>query len=150
MSHFLIGAALQREGKCGDAIPAFARAIEAKRREPQAVVRNLHAGLADCLARTGREADAEREFQAGARGGAVVAGRTRPGWRRCLRPEPRCEARTRLGRVVTSLPQPTADATRSLVRAFNVLGDTAAPASGRCKARARCSRPTRDFGDHVG
>ena len=47
-----------------DAIPAFTRAIEAKRLEPQAIVRNLHAGLADCLARSGREAEAEREFQA--------------------------------------------------------------------------------------
>src|SRR6185436_14440556 len=38
MSLFLIAAALQREGNCGEAIPAFTRAIDAKRHEPQAVV----------------------------------------------------------------------------------------------------------------
>ena len=137
MSHFLIGAALQREGKCGDAIPAFTRAIEAKRREPQAVVRNLHAGLADCLARTGREADAEREFQAEL---AVVpwSPEGRVGLATLLRSQSRdAEARTVLAGVVTSLPQPTADAYAIVVRAFNVLGDTAAAREWAAKARAR-------------
>jgi len=137
MSHFLIGAALQREGKCGDAIPAFTRAIEAKRREPQAVVRNLHAGLADCLARTGREADAEREFQAEL---AVVpwSPEGRVGLATLLRSQGRdAEARTVLAGVVTSLPQPTADAYAIVVRAFNVLGDTAAAREWSVKARAR-------------
>jgi len=137
MSHFLIGAALQREGKCGDAIPAFARAIEAKRREPQAVVRNLHAGLADCLARTGREADAEREFQAEL---AAVpwSPEGRVGLATLLRSQSRdAEARTVLAGVVTSLPQPTADAYAIVVRAFNVLGDTVAAREWSVQARAR-------------
>jgi choline-sulfatase len=64
MSEYFLGVIAQQRGKYGDAIPHFERAIEAKRVEPKAVVRNLHAGLADCLARTGREADAEREFKA--------------------------------------------------------------------------------------
>ena len=64
MSEYLLGVIAQQRAKCSDAIPHFERAIEGKRVEPRAVVRNLHAGLADCLARTGREADAEREFKA--------------------------------------------------------------------------------------
>jgi len=64
MSEFFLGVIAQERGKCAEAIPHFERAIEGKRVEPRAVVRNLHAGLADCFARTGREADAEREFKA--------------------------------------------------------------------------------------
>ena len=137
MSHFLIAAALQREGKCGDAIPAFTRAIEAKRREPQAVVRNLHAGLADCLARTGREAEAEREFQAEL---AVVpwSPEGRVGLATLLRSQSRdAEARTVLAGVVTTLPQPTADAYATVVHAFTVLGDTDAAREWAAKARGR-------------
>ena len=64
MSEYLLGVIAQQRGQCGEAIAHFERAIAGKRAEPRAVVRNLHAGLADCLARSGREADAEREFKA--------------------------------------------------------------------------------------
>jgi arylsulfatase A-like enzyme/Flp pilus assembly protein TadD len=64
MNEYFLGVIAQQRAKCSDAIPHFERAIVGKRAEPKAVVRNLHAGLADCLARTGREADAEREFKA--------------------------------------------------------------------------------------
>ena len=64
MSEYFLGVIAQERGKCAEAIPHFERAVEGKRVEPKAVVRNLHAGLADCLARSGREADAEREFKA--------------------------------------------------------------------------------------
>jgi arylsulfatase A-like enzyme/Tfp pilus assembly protein PilF len=137
MSHFLVGAAFQREGKCADAIPAFRRAIEAKRREPQAVVRNLHAGLADCLARSGAEAEAEREFQAEL---AAVpwSPEGRVGLATLLRSQSRdAEARTVLTGVVTSLPQPTADAYATVIHAFTVLGDTAAAREWTAKGRER-------------
>jgi len=139
MSLFLIAAALQREGNCGEAIPAFTRAIDAKRREPQAVVRNLHAGLADCLARSGREADAEREFKAEI---AAIpwSPEARVGLATLLRSQSRDEeARTVLAGVVTALPQPTPDAYATVVRAFTVLGDT--PAAREWTARARSQFP---------
>ena len=139
MSLFLVAAALQREGRCGEAIPAFTRAIEAKRREPQAVVRNLHAGLADCLARTGREADAEREFKAEI---AAIpwSPEARVGLATLLRSQSRDdEARSALAGVVTTLPQPTPDAYATVVRAFTVLGD--APAAREWTARARSRFP---------
>ena len=143
MSHFLIGVAAQREGRCGDAIPAFTRAIEAKRREPQAVVRNLHAGLADCLARAGREAEAEREFQAelaevpwSPEGRVALA--------TLLRSQSRdAEARTILAGVVTNLPQPTADAYHTVVHAFTVLGDAGAAREWAAKARQHFPRDPR-------
>lgn len=137
MAHFLLGAALQREGRCGEAIPAFTRAVEAKRREPQAVVRNLHAGLADCLARSGREADAEREFKAEI--GVIPASpEARVGLATLLRSQSRDEeARAVLAGVVTALPQPTADAYATVVRAFSVLGDAAAAREWASRARAQ-------------
>jgi choline-sulfatase len=143
MSHFLVGAALQREGRCAEAIPAFEKAIEARRREPQAVVRNLHAGLADCLARTGREADAEREFTAEI---AAIAWspEARVGLATLLRSQNRdAEARTILAGVVTALPQPTADAYATVVRAFTVLGDAAAAHEWASRARAQFPRDPR-------
>jgi Tfp pilus assembly protein PilF len=100
-------------------------------------VRNLHAGLADCLARTGREADAEREFQAEL---AVVpwSPEGRVGLATLLRSQSRdAEARTVLAGVVTSLPQPTADAYAIVVRTFNVLGDAAAASEWSSKARSQ-------------
>ena len=54
MSEYLLGVIAQQRAKCSDAIPHFERAIDGKRAEPKAVVKNLHAALADCLARTGR------------------------------------------------------------------------------------------------
>jgi tetratricopeptide (TPR) repeat protein len=137
MSLFLIGAALQREGKCDEAVPAFTRAIEAKRREPQAVVRNLHAGLADCLARGGREAEAEREFQAEI---AAIpwSPEARVGLATLLRSQSRdAEARTVLAGVVTALPQPNPDAYATVVRAFTVLGDAAAAREWSARARTQ-------------
>ena len=143
MSYFLLGAALQREGRCADAIPAFTQAIDAKRREPQAVVRNLHAGLADCLARTGREAEAEREFHAEL-ADVPWSPEGRVGLATLLRSQSRdAEARTVLAGVVTNLPQPTADAYHTVVRAFTVLGDLPAAREWAAKARGRFPRDPR-------
>ena len=64
MSRYLLGVIAQQAGRCDEAIGHFERAIEGKRLEPHAVVRKLHSGFADCLARAGREADAEREYKA--------------------------------------------------------------------------------------
>jgi arylsulfatase A-like enzyme/Tfp pilus assembly protein PilF len=64
MSEFLLGVIAQERSKCAEAIPHFERAIAGMRLEPHAVVRSLHANLADCYARSGRAAEAEREFKA--------------------------------------------------------------------------------------
>jgi len=64
MSEFFLGVIAQEQRQCDEAIGHFERAIDAKRLEPRVIVRNLHAGLGDCLAQTGRTAEAEREFKA--------------------------------------------------------------------------------------
>jgi choline-sulfatase len=135
MSHFLIGVVAQQAGRCEEAIAAFRRAVAAKRTEPGAVVRNLHAGLADCLARTGATADAEREFQAEL-ADIPWSPEGRVGLATLYRSQGRdAEARTALAGVVTSLPQPNADAYWTVVHAFRVLGDEAAAREWAAKAR---------------
>ena len=137
MSHFVRAVVAQRQGRCDEAIVSFTRAIDAKRLEPHAVVRNLHAGLADCLARQGQTADAEREFHAEL---AAVPGSPegRVGLATLYRSQRRdADARAVLAGVVTTLPQPNADAYWIVVHAFTVLGDTAAAQEWRAKAHAR-------------
>lgn len=136
MSHFVLGVVAQREGRCPDAIAAFRRAIDAKRAEPGAVVRNLHAGLADCLARAGQAADAEREFQA-----EIAAVPSSPegriGLANLYRSQGRdAEARTALAGIVTTLPQPNADAYWMVVRALTAQRDPVAAREWSAKARA--------------
>lgn len=136
MSHFLIGVAAVRQGRCEEAIGSFRRAIDAKRLDTQAVVRNLHAGLADCLARTGQTADAEREFLAEL---AAIpwSPEGRVGLATLYRSQGRdADARTVLAGVVTALPQPTADAFWTVVHAFTVLGDATAAREWAAKARS--------------
>ena len=136
MSHFVIGVVAQRDGRCPDAIAAFRRAIEAKRAEPHAFVRNLHARLADCLARTGDNAGAEREFQAELTE-MPSSPEGRVGLATLYRSQGRdAEARETLAGIVTSLPQPSADAYWTVVRAFSTLGDASAAREWAAKARA--------------
>jgi arylsulfatase A-like enzyme/Tfp pilus assembly protein PilF len=137
MSHYLIGVVAQRGGRCDEAVAAFRRAIDAKRAEPGAVVRNLHAGLADCLARMGAAEEAEREFRAEL---AAVpwSPEGRVGLATLYRSQGRdADARAVLGGLIAAQPEPTADAYWTVVHAFTLLGDTAAASEWKVKARAR-------------
>ena len=125
MSHYLLGVIAQQRAQCGDAIGHFERAIAAKRLEPKAVVRNLHAGLGDCLARSGREADAEREFKAEL-DAIADSPEARVGLATLYTSQRRgVEARTVLTELVTSTRNPTADTYWTVVHALRVLGDAA-------------------------
>ena len=137
VSEFVLGVAAQRAGRCDEAIAAFRRAIERKRAEPSAVVRNLHAGLADCLARTGHEAEAEQEFKAElAEIPSSPEGRV--GLATLYRSQGRdAEARTVLGGLIAAQPQPNADSYGTVVHAFTVLGDTQAAREWAAKAHSR-------------
>jgi choline-sulfatase len=137
MSHFVRGVVAQRRGQCDVAIPSFERAVEAKRLEPHTVVRSLHAGLADCLARTGRVADAEREFRAEL-ADVPWSPEGRVGLATLYRTQGRdADAREVLAGVVTKLPAPNADAYWTVVHSFTVLGDGEAAREWASKARAR-------------
>jgi choline-sulfatase len=137
MTQFLLGTIAQQRGRCEEAIPAFQKAIELKRTDPNAVVRNLHAGLADCLARAGRSEEAEREFKAEL--AAIPASpEARVGLAALYRSLGRdAEARDVLGGLVAATPHPDASTYGIVVRAFTMLGDRDAAREWAAKARAR-------------
>jgi tetratricopeptide (TPR) repeat protein len=137
MPPFLLGVVAQRSGRCDEAIPAFQQAIELKRLEPQAVVRNLHAGLADCLARTGRNADAEREFKAEL---SLIPSspEARIGLATLYRSLGRdAETREVLAGLISATPNADAATYGMVVRAFATLGDVAAAREWSARAHAR-------------
>ena len=143
MSHFLLGEIARRQDRCDEAIGNYQKAIAAKATEPHAIVRNLHAGLADCLARSGREADAEREFKEEL---AAIAwspeGRT--GLATLYRSQGRdAEARAVLGGIVDAAPRADAEMYWTVVHTFTVLGDTTAAGAWAAKARTKFPRDPR-------
>jgi choline-sulfatase len=143
MASFLIGEAARREGRCDQAVDGYRKAIDAKQIDPHAVVRNLHAGLADCLARTGREADAEREFneELSSIPSSVEA---RTGLAMLYRSQGRdADARRILAGIITAAERPDADAYWTVVHTFAVLGDASASREWKLKAREKFPRDAR-------
>ena len=137
MSHFLLGVIAQQQGRCGDAISSFRRAIDAKQTDPHAVVRNLHAGLADCLAKSGQTADAEREFKAEL-ADIPSSPEARIGLATLYRSQGRdAESRDVLGQLVTATPGADASTYWTVVHALTVLGDASAAREWATRAHQR-------------
>jgi len=63
-AHYVLGLAAQRGGRCPEALAHFDRAVAARARQPGLLVPGLDVRRGDCLARLGREQEAERAFQA--------------------------------------------------------------------------------------
>ncbi|OLC46345.1 MAG: hypothetical protein AUH43_14390 [Acidobacteria bacterium 13_1_40CM_65_14] len=143
MSLFLLGVIAKEQGRCDDAIVEFQRAIEAKRLAPHSVVRSLHASLADCLARAGRQAEAEREFQLELET-IAWSPEARVGLAMLYRSQGRdADARTVLEGLITRTPQPNAEVYWTVVRTFTVLGDAAAAREWSARAREQFPRDPR-------
>jgi tetratricopeptide (TPR) repeat protein len=137
MSHFVLGVIAQRAGRYEEALAAFRQAEEANRLQKGSVVLKLHASMGDCLARLGREAEAEREFQAEIQAVPWSAD-GRIGLAMLYRSQGRdAEARTALGALVSAQPRPTAETYWTVVRAFSVLGDTSAAREWASRARTK-------------
>jgi Tfp pilus assembly protein PilF len=136
MSHFVLGMLAQRAGRYQEALVAYRQAEEQKRRRKAAVLRNLHANMADCLARLGQEAEAEREFRAEIE--AIPTTREgRVGLATLYRSQGRDqEARQVLGGLIEAEPRPSADSYWTVVRTFLVLGDNQAAREWTMRARA--------------
>jgi choline-sulfatase len=143
MSHYLLGVIAQQHARCDEAIGHFERAIESKRLEPHAVVRNLHSALADCLARAGREADAEREFKAELAAildspeahvglATLYKSQGRPG-----------DARAVMADLVAHTPEPTADTYWTVVHTLTVLDDAAGAREWATRGREKFPRDSR-------
>ena len=106
----------------------------------------LRAGLADCLARSGREADAEREFKAEL-DAIADSPEAHVGLATLYRSQRRdVEARTVLNGLVASTRNPTADTYWSVVRAFTVLGDASDAREWTVRGREKFPRDTRFHG----
>jgi len=135
MSQFVLGAVARAEGRCAEAVPAFRAAAEAKPRQVRLVVPGLHSGLADCLARLGREAEAEAEFAKEieqipwSRDGRVGLALLRRSQGRDT------EAREALAGIVTQNPQAGAEDYWVVVRTLAGIGDSAGAREWATKAR---------------
>jgi len=136
-SAFVLGEVARRQRHFDQAIPFYRRAVEAQALRKGLVVRGLHAGLADCLARLGQEAEAEKEFQAEIQ--AIPQSREgRTGLAMLYRSQGRdAEARQALEGVVTANPHAGPEEYWAVVRSFRGLGDLAAAQEWAGRARAR-------------
>lgn len=137
VAHYVLAVVAERAGRCEEAVPEFQRAVEAQRLHKFLVVPGLHSGLADCLARSGREADAEKEFRAEI-DTLPYSKAGRAGLAALYRSQARdAEARAVLEGVVTANPRAGADEYEMVVRTFTLLGDTAAARAWAARAHAR-------------
>jgi tetratricopeptide (TPR) repeat protein len=143
MSHFVLGVLAQRAGRYEEALAAFRKAEDANRLQKGSVVLKLHASMADCLARLGREAEAEREFQAEIQA-VPWSAEGRLGLAMLYRSQGRdAEARAALAGLVAAQPRPTAETYWTVVRAFSVLGDAAAAREWASRARTKFPNDSR-------
>jgi tetratricopeptide (TPR) repeat protein len=137
MSHFILGEVARKQGRYEEALRSFRKAEEVVRLRRNAIVRNLHANMGDCLARLGREAEAEKEFLAEI-DTIPYTREGRVGLATLYRAQGRdAEARRVLGGLVAAEPNPTADTYWTIVHTFSVLGDVEAARHWAGQARAR-------------
>jgi choline-sulfatase len=143
LSAFVLGEVERRQGRCEQAVTAYRQALEAQRLRRGVVVRNVHAGLADCLARLGQEAEAEKEFLSEIE--AIPHSREgRTGLAILYRSQGRdAEARRVLEGVVSANPRAGAEEYWTVVRTFATLGDVTAAREWAGRARARFPRDRR-------
>jgi tetratricopeptide (TPR) repeat protein len=137
MSHFILGVLAQKAGRYDEALGSFRKAEEIQKRQKRTVVRSLHANIGDCLARLGREAEAEREFRAE----IEILPATREGrvglatlYRSQRRDD---EARAVLAGLVTAESPPSAETYWTVVHTLSVLGDVEGARQFARRAQAR-------------
>jgi tetratricopeptide (TPR) repeat protein len=136
MSLFVLATVERRAGRYEAAVAEYRKAIESAGRRRGLVVRGLHAGLADCLARLGREAEAESEFR---REIALIpySREARVGLGLLMRSQGRdAEAREALAGIVTANPRAGADEYVLVVRTLQTLGDEEAARDWARRGRA--------------
>jgi len=136
MSRFVLATVERRAGRYDSAVAAYRRAIDSASRQKGLLVRDLHAGLADCLARLGREAEAEAEFRQEI---ALIphSREARIGLGLLLRSQGRdAEAREVLAGIVTANPRAGADDYFVVARTLATLGDVEAAREWARRGRA--------------
>jgi tetratricopeptide (TPR) repeat protein len=149
MSHFVLGVVARAEGRCDEALAEYGAAEAIWRRRKGLVVRDLHAGMADCLARLGRDSEAEREFLREIE--TIPHSREgRVGLAMLYRSQARDQAaREAVAGIVSAHPNPGPEEYGIVVRTLAALGDRDAARewAGRAHARfpgdARFGSPSR-------
>jgi arylsulfatase A-like enzyme/Tfp pilus assembly protein PilF len=137
MSYFVLGVVAQRAGRYEDALSAFGKAQEANRLRKESIVLTLHARVADCLARLGREADAEREFLAEIKD-VPWSREGRVGLAMLYRSQGRDgEARKVVEGLVGAGPHPDPETYWTVVKTFSLLGDGAAAREWTARGRSK-------------
>ncbi len=143
MSHYALGLAAVRRGDLVGAEARFRTAIERSASDSGQIFANLHTSLADCLARMGREAEAEAEFRKEIE--IVPASRPgRVGLTLLLRSQGRDdEARAAIGGLVEGNPAAGAEDYETVIRTLQGLGDAEAASLWTGRARARYPKDPR-------
>jgi arylsulfatase A-like enzyme/Tfp pilus assembly protein PilF len=143
MSQFVLGVVAQKAGRYQDAVSAFAKAEEANRLQKGSIVLTLHARIADCLARLGREADAEREFLAEIKD-VPWSREGRVGLAMLYRSQGRDgDARATVEGLIAASPSADAETYWTVVKTFSLLGDEAAARAWTARARSKFPRDAR-------
>jgi arylsulfatase A-like enzyme/Tfp pilus assembly protein PilF len=139
-ARYVLGLAAQKAGRCEDALAEYRRADEVRGRRRGLIVRGLHARMGDCLARLGRETEAESAFRREIEE-VPYSSEGRVGLAILYRSLGRDEAmRDMLAGVVTANPRAGANEYWTVVRTLAGLGD--APAARQWAARARARYPS--------
>ena len=135
-SRLVLASVERRAGRCEKAAAEYRLAIESASRRADPLGDGVHAGLADCLARLGRQAEAEAEFRQEI---ALVppSREARIGLARLFRAEGRDgEARDALAGIVTANPRAGADDYVVVARTLARLGDAEAARDWTDRGRA--------------
>lgn len=143
MSHYALGLAAVRRGDLANAEARFRAAIERSASDSGRTFANLHASLADCLARMGREAEAEAEFLKEIE--IIPTSRSgRVGLSLLLRSQGRDEeARSAIGGLVEGNPAARAEEYAAVVGTLQGLGDAEGASLWAARARARYPKDAR-------
>ena len=143
LAHFVRGIVAHGQGRYEEALAAFRAAEEAKALQKRLVVPGLHARIGDCLARLGRQSEAERAFRAEI-GETAHSREGRVGLALLLRSQGKNEeARDALSGIVNAHPSPGPDEYWTVVRTLAALGDRNAAREWAARARKRYPRDTR-------
>ena len=135
-ARFVLGLGLQQAGRYEEALAEYRRADEARRRERGLIVPGLHARTADCLARLGRESEAEAEFRREIEE-VPYSSDGRVGLAILYRSQGRDQAaRDEVAAVVTANPRASANDYWTVVRTLAGLGDVEAARQWAARARA--------------
>jgi arylsulfatase A-like enzyme/Tfp pilus assembly protein PilF len=133
----VLGIVSQRAGRCDEALARYRAADEARRRQPGLLMPGLHARMGDCLARQGREPEAERAFLDEIEA-LPQSPEGRVGLAILYRSQGRdADARDALAGVVTRHPHPGPEEYWTVVRTLTGLGDAEGARQWAAQARER-------------